>query len=176
MSSRITNYQTPPPIRSSLVKSPTDAIPPIDELEALQSELKLLRQRTVERGRKAEQDIILLQESFKRIKEKEKGKGKAVEKFKKERGRAYICLAISLPNGSNHLVLFYCYMYNVRAAQTLRSLMAKTRGCLCNRRVCSNLVYHLWPPAPVILGCHHLRLTHGSCKQATLIAFPCIIS
>lgn len=55
----------------------------------MQAELRLYKQRTLERMKKAGDDLITLQESFKRIKEREKGKGKAVEKVKKERGCAY---------------------------------------------------------------------------------------
>lgn len=85
MSSGVAPYSFPPTIRSSLLKNPTDAIPPTDDLEALQVELKLLKQMTLDRIKKAGDDIIAIQESFKRLKEKEKGKGKAVEKVKKER-------------------------------------------------------------------------------------------
>ena len=108
MASRVTQYPTPPPIRSSLLKNPPDAIPSIDDLELLQEDLRKLKQRTIERMKKAGEDIIAIQESFKRIKEKEKGKGKAVEKVKKERGRAYIYL-VMLPlnlKQSYHVVLF----------------------------------------------------------------------
>ncbi|GJE88057.1 hypothetical protein PsYK624_041400 [Phanerochaete sordida] len=95
MASRVTPYPTPPAIRSSLVKNPTDTVPPIEDLEALQAELRLFKQRTLERAKKAGEDLITLQESFKRIKEREKGKGKAIEKekVKKERG------STPLPNG-----------------------------------------------------------------------------
>lgn len=91
MASRVTPYPTPPAIRSSLVKNPSDTVPPIEDLEALQAELRLFKQRTLERAKKAGEDLITLQESFKRIKERKKGKGKAIEKekVKKERGCAY---------------------------------------------------------------------------------------
>ena len=97
MSSGVTPYAFPPTIRSSLLKNPTDAVPPTDDLEALQQELRALRQKTLERIKKAGDDIIAIQESFKRLKEKEKGKGKAVEKVKKERDcTCYGCLLLLL--------------------------------------------------------------------------------
>lgn len=87
MSSGVTTYDNPPPIRSNLLRNPPDAIPLVDELEALQTELKLLRQRTLERAKKAGDDLRRIEESMRRLKEREKGKGKAIEKVKKERGR-----------------------------------------------------------------------------------------
>lgn len=92
MSAGATPYPFPPAIRSSLLKNPTDATPPTEDLETLQSELRVLRQKTLERMKKAGDDLIAIQESFKRLKEKEKGKGKAVEKVKKERGCTCLCL------------------------------------------------------------------------------------
>ncbi|KAJ3524687.1 hypothetical protein NM688_g8518 [Phlebia brevispora] len=80
-------------MRSTLLRSPSDAIPPVDELEALQAELKVLRQRVLERAKKAGDDLRTIEESMRRLKEKEKGKGKAVDKVKKERGLT------PLPNG-----------------------------------------------------------------------------
>ncbi|EKM56075.1 uncharacterized protein PHACADRAFT_196124 [Phanerochaete carnosa HHB-10118-sp] len=86
MAFRVTTYPPPPAIRSSLIKNPTDALPPIEDLETLQADLKLLKLKALERMKKAGDDLIAMQESFKRIKEREKGKGKAIEKIKKERG------------------------------------------------------------------------------------------
>lgn len=88
MSSGVAQYTTPIPIRSALIKNPPDAIPQVEELEALQAELKLLRTRTLERAKKAGEDLKAIEESMRRLKDKEKGKGKAVEKVKRERGRA----------------------------------------------------------------------------------------
>ena len=87
MASGISTYDTPPPIRSILLRNPPDAMPPVDELEALQAELKLLKQRTIERAKKAGDDLKRIEESMRRLKEREKGKGKAIERVKKERGR-----------------------------------------------------------------------------------------
>ncbi|THG97497.1 hypothetical protein EW026_g4517 [Hermanssonia centrifuga] len=85
MSSGITLYTPPATIRSTLLKNPTDTIPSTEELEALQAELKQLRQRTLERAKKAGDDLKTIEESMRRLKEREKGKGKAVDKIKKER-------------------------------------------------------------------------------------------
>ena len=88
MSFGVTPYSLPLTIRSSLLKNPTDSVPPTDDLEALQAELKLLREKTLERIKKAGDDIIAIQESFKRLKEKEKGKAKAMQKAERERACA----------------------------------------------------------------------------------------
>lgn len=53
-----------------------------------------LRQRNLERAKKAGDDLRAIQESMRRLKEKEKGKAKAVDKSKRERGCAYIRLLI----------------------------------------------------------------------------------
>ncbi|KAL4244167.1 NGG1 family protein [Abortiporus biennis] len=86
MSSVVSLYPPPPPIRSYLLKNPSEAIPPTEELEALHAELKMLREKTLERARKAGDDLRAIEESMRRMKEKEKGKAKALEKVKKERG------------------------------------------------------------------------------------------
>lgn len=85
MSTKLSPYTPPPPLRSALIKNVPDAIPPIDELEQLQAELKLLKQRTMERAKKAGEDLKTIEESMRRIKEKEKGKARALEKVKRER-------------------------------------------------------------------------------------------
>ena len=61
------------------------SVPSIEELEQLNSELKLLRQSAVARGKKASDDLRTIQDLMRRMKEKEKGKAKAVEKVKRER-------------------------------------------------------------------------------------------
>jgi len=95
MSSIVTQYSFPPAIRSNLLKNQPDALPPTEELDALQAELKVAKQRTLERAKKAGDDLRTIEESMRRLKEKEKGKGKAVEKIKKERGFT------PLPNGDD---------------------------------------------------------------------------
>lgn len=86
MSSLPTPYPSPAPIRSGLFKNPPESVPPTDELESLHAELKILKQKTLERAKKAGEDLRIIEESMRRIKEKEKGKARAVEKVKKERG------------------------------------------------------------------------------------------
>ncbi|KAK2460685.1 hypothetical protein APHAL10511_007155 [Amanita phalloides] len=84
MSTKLLPFTPPPPLRSALIKNVTDAIPPIDELEQLQSELKLLRERTFERAKKAREDLKTIEESMRRMKEKEKGKARAIVKWERD--------------------------------------------------------------------------------------------
>ncbi|KAI6009576.1 histone acetyltransferases subunit 3-domain-containing protein [Pisolithus orientalis] len=86
MSSKLFPYSQPTPIRSALFKNPQDPVPPTDDLDALQNELKSLRQRCMERAKKAGEDLKTLEESMRRMKEKVKGKAKAMEKVNRERG------------------------------------------------------------------------------------------
>ncbi|KII89418.1 hypothetical protein PLICRDRAFT_41071 [Plicaturopsis crispa FD-325 SS-3] len=88
MSSKLAPYAPLEPIVSSLFRNPPDAVPPTDELESLHTELQNLKQRSLERAKKAGDDLRTIEESMKRMKEKEKGKAKAVEKVKRERGSA----------------------------------------------------------------------------------------
>ncbi|TFK25743.1 hypothetical protein FA15DRAFT_668079 [Coprinopsis marcescibilis] len=87
MSSKLSPYPPPPSVRSSLLKNVPEmgSMPSIDELEQLQAELKLLRQAAAARSKKASEDLRTIQESMRRMKDKEKGKAKAVEKVKRER-------------------------------------------------------------------------------------------
>ncbi|THH13094.1 hypothetical protein EW146_g7092 [Bondarzewia mesenterica] len=86
MSSIISLYPSPTNLRSSIIKNPPDLIPSTEELEILHEELKESRLRTLERAKKAGNDLKAIEESMRRLKEKEKGKAKAVEKVKRERG------------------------------------------------------------------------------------------
>ncbi|KAG0699009.1 histone acetyltransferases subunit 3-domain-containing protein [Suillus ampliporus] len=86
MSSKLIHFPVlPTPARSPLFRNTSDTVPPTDELEALQAELKLLRHKSLERAKKAGEDLKTIEESWRRIKEREKGKAKAVEKVKRER-------------------------------------------------------------------------------------------
>ncbi|KAG2139060.1 histone acetyltransferases subunit 3-domain-containing protein [Suillus clintonianus] len=85
MSSKLLQYPLPPPTRSPLFKNPSDTVPPTDELETLQTELRFLRQKSMERAKRAGEDLKTIEESMRRMKEREKGKAKAVEKVKRER-------------------------------------------------------------------------------------------
>ncbi|KAJ7144983.1 histone acetyltransferases subunit 3-domain-containing protein [Mycena crocata] len=73
------------PIRSVLFKVPPDGVPATEELEALHEELKQLKVKTLERARKAGEDWKTISESMRRMKEREKGKAKQIEKVKPER-------------------------------------------------------------------------------------------
>jgi hypothetical protein len=86
MSSRLLPYTLPSHPRSALFKNQADAIPPIDELDSLHSELQLLRQKSLERAKKASDDLKTIEESMRRAKEKAKGKAKAVDRANRERG------------------------------------------------------------------------------------------
>ncbi|KAG2073485.1 hypothetical protein BDR04DRAFT_1010580 [Suillus decipiens] len=85
MSSKLPHYPLPIPTQSSLFKNPSETVPPTDELVALQTELRCLRQKSLERAKRAGEDLKTIEESMRRIKEREKGKAKAVEKVKRER-------------------------------------------------------------------------------------------
>ena len=88
MSSILSPYPSSPPLFSPLIRDPPDVIPPIDDLETLQAELKLLQQKAHERAKKAGNDLKAIEESMRRMKEKEKGKAKAIEKVRKDRACA----------------------------------------------------------------------------------------
>lgn len=93
MSSTVSQYATLPPIRASLFNNPPDTVPPTDELEQLQSELIAFKTKSLERAKKAGDDIRTIEESMRRLKEKEKGKAKALQK-ERERQCAYACYAL----------------------------------------------------------------------------------
>ncbi|KAI0333155.1 hypothetical protein GY45DRAFT_1245565 [Cubamyces sp. BRFM 1775] len=86
MSSSVSPYAALPAIRSSLFHSPPDTVPPTDELEQLHAELTALKQKSLERARKAGDDMRAIEESMRRLKEKEKSKAKALQKAERERG------------------------------------------------------------------------------------------
>ncbi len=85
MASRLSAFPQSHPFRSPLIKNPPDSVPSIDELEQLHSELRAAKQRVLERRRKASEDLKTIEESIRRMTEKEKGKSKAVDKVKRER-------------------------------------------------------------------------------------------
>jgi len=85
MSSKLSRYSSPDPIRSSLFKNPPDVVPPTDELELLHAELRHLQQRTLERAKKAGEDLKTIEDSMRRMIKREKGKAKAIDKVKRER-------------------------------------------------------------------------------------------
>ena len=89
MSNPPLSYPSPVPLRSHLFLDPPDSVPPAEELEALQAELKSLRQKTLERAKKADGDLKIIEVALKKMREKEKGKMKAVARVKRESSRAY---------------------------------------------------------------------------------------
>jgi len=62
-----TTYPHPSVFRSSLFKNQSKTLPPVDELELLHSELLLLRQKTLERAKKASDDLKMIWGSMDRI-------------------------------------------------------------------------------------------------------------
>ena len=84
MSSLLAQYPQVQPFRPQTVKNTPDAVPPTEELEALQVDLRELRRLTLERAKKAGDDLRTIEESMRSLKEKEKGKAKVVEKMKRE--------------------------------------------------------------------------------------------
>jgi transcriptional adapter 3 len=94
MSTKLSPYTPPPPLRSTLIKNVSDTIPPIDELEQLQAELKVLKQRALDNVKKAGEELKTIDKSIRRMEEKEKGKARAIDKVKRERDCMYsTCLA-----------------------------------------------------------------------------------
>lgn len=85
MAAKLSPFHSPLPFRSHLIKNTPDLVPSIDELEALQSELKSYKQKCVERARKAEDGIRTIEDSMRRMSEREKGKFKSVDRIKRER-------------------------------------------------------------------------------------------
>lgn len=84
MSPTLQPYSPPPPLHSSLILNLSDAVPPTDELEAIQAELASLKKKAEERARKADNDLKTIEAAIKQMREKEKGKAKAVNKVKRE--------------------------------------------------------------------------------------------
>lgn len=85
MSAQLSHYNQPLPPRSSLLRNTPDAIPPTEELDLLHAELTKLKQQSLERAKKAGEDLRTIEESMRRMKEREKGKAKATDKIKRER-------------------------------------------------------------------------------------------
>ena len=111
MASRLSSFDLPPSITSSLLKSPPEAVPPTDELERLFSELKFAQQKAVERSRKAGEDLRTIAESMRRMAEKEKGKSKAVDKVKRERDCAYVSVIFVAVSNYPYICPF-TYLYH----------------------------------------------------------------
>ena len=67
-----------PSLRSSLLVSPPEAVPSINELEATQQELAALKQRALERSAKAAKDLETIEQEMKKLRDMEKGKQRAL--------------------------------------------------------------------------------------------------
>ncbi|KAG6853097.1 hypothetical protein C0991_006900 [Blastosporella zonata] len=85
MSSKLHTFPPAPPFQSSLLRKAPESIPSTSELELLHEELKELRNATLRRSKKAGEDLKSIEESMRRMRDKEKGKAKAVDKVKRER-------------------------------------------------------------------------------------------
>ena len=90
MAAKLTSFPPHPPILSPLLKKAPDAVPPTDELEQLLDELKLAKEKAFERSKKASNDLKTIEESIRRMTEREKGKFKAIDKIKRERDCTYM--------------------------------------------------------------------------------------
>ena len=76
-------------LRHPLLLATPDTVPPVDELEMVQTELRALRQKSIERAKKADGDLKLIESAMKRMREQEKGKAKAFAKVKRESSRTF---------------------------------------------------------------------------------------
>ena len=92
MSSSVSNYSKLPEFRSPLLNTPQDTLPQSEDLIHLQKELAEYKGKALERIKKAADDARLIEDAFRRMKEKEKGKAKAIQKAERERGCASIPL------------------------------------------------------------------------------------
>jgi transcriptional adapter 3 len=84
MSSSLVPYPSVHPFRSRIVKSTSNVIPPTEDLEVLRAELTKLLQDTLERARKADEDLRTIQESMRKLEEREESKAELVERTKRE--------------------------------------------------------------------------------------------
>lgn len=78
------NVESNVQLQHPLLLAPPDTVPPVDELEMVQTELRALKNRALERARKADEDLKFIEGAMKRMREQEKGKAKAAAKVKRE--------------------------------------------------------------------------------------------
>ena len=106
MSQHLVPYTHPAPLRSPSLLNPPDSVPPTDELEAVQAELKALKQRALERAKKADGDLKAIEVAMKKMREKEKGKGKAkvITKVKREPSCTWLIFSLCI---MHTLMLFF---------------------------------------------------------------------
>ncbi|KIJ07671.1 hypothetical protein PAXINDRAFT_120846 [Paxillus involutus ATCC 200175] len=79
--SKLVHYSLPLVVRSLLLKNPPEDVPLVDELESLHSELNLLRQKSLERAKKAGEDLRTIEQYFAYLKYATWSKEHAIEKI-----------------------------------------------------------------------------------------------
>lgn len=84
MSQAIVKYAQPEALASPLLLSPPEAVPPVDELERVEQELKALKQKSLERAKKADDDLRIIESAMRKMRDMEKGKARAMSKVKRE--------------------------------------------------------------------------------------------
>ena len=147
MASKLSSFHPPVPISTTLLKNGPDNVPSVEELERLQAELMQVKQRALDRARKAKEDLKTLEESMHRMTEREKGKYKAIERVKRERDCQYILRFTLQWFLTSFTVLNSCspgYLYLVS--------IAATRRCLC-RSIIGNCLNYIMTAGPSIATC-----------------------
>ncbi len=84
MAQPIVKYAQPEALASPLLLLPEAAVPPVDELERVEHELKALKQKSLERAKKADGDLRTIEVAMRKMRELEKGKARAPPKVKRE--------------------------------------------------------------------------------------------
>jgi len=85
MAPKLTPFPSPYTIISPLLKNPPEAVPSYQDLQELLHQLQKAKQSANDRAKKAQEGLQTIDESWRRLTEKEKGKFKAVDKVKRER-------------------------------------------------------------------------------------------
>ncbi|KAI6021974.1 hypothetical protein EDC04DRAFT_2937544, partial [Pisolithus marmoratus] len=80
MLSKLFTYSQPTTIGSVLIQNPPNMVLPMDDLDTLYNDLKLLQQKSMEWAKRVGEDLKTLDKSMCHMKEKVRGKAKAVEK------------------------------------------------------------------------------------------------
>jgi transcriptional adapter 3 len=94
MAPLFTPYPSVTALRSQLLTNPPIAVPPIDDLLSLEEELKNLKNKSLARQKKAENDLKSLDGLHRKFKDKDKerDKGKLKDKVKIKREATGECL------------------------------------------------------------------------------------
>ncbi|EJD06223.1 uncharacterized protein FOMMEDRAFT_166470 [Fomitiporia mediterranea MF3/22] len=91
MSQQLVPYSTDlhPQLRNPLLVAPQELVPSLEELKSTTDELNELKRRAVERARKAAEDLKIIEQEMRRMREIEKGKAKALphNRIKRESSR-----------------------------------------------------------------------------------------